>query len=120
MANQDTLAERRFVQLTLDEEGKELVTAHKKAINRFLKQRSGQTAQRITMQVHPSGMGGELQITHLARQRFLDMKTRQTSSGKKRKHAFPIHNRILFGQFNSIIRRLKVGFTEEVKRSLHS
>ena len=120
MANRDTLAERRFVQLTLDEEGKEIVAAHKAAMQRFLDQRTGDTASALRMHVKASGMGGELQITHLARQRFLDMKTRQTSSGKKRKHAFPIHNRIVFGQFNSIIRRLKVGFTEEVKRSLQS
>lgn len=116
--SKDSIAEKRFVQLTLSEEGKELVIAHKKAIGRFLKQNTGQTAQRITMQVKASGMGGELQIQHLARQRFLDMKTRQTKNGKKRKRAFPIHNRILFGQLNSIIGRLKFGFTQEVKRTL--
>jgi hypothetical protein len=116
--NKDSIAEKRFVQLTLSEEGKDLVLAHKKAINRFLNLETGQTAQRISMQVKASGMGGELQIQHLARQRFLDMKTRQTKNGPKRKHAFPIHNRIIFGHFNSIVGRLKFGFTEEIKRSL--
>lgn len=112
------MAEKRFVQLTLKEEGQEIVQAHKKAINRFLSQDTGRTGQSINMQVKPQGMGAELQITHLARQRFLDMKTRETKSGKKRKRAFPIHNRILWGHLNQIVGRLKYGFTEEIKRTL--
>lgn len=61
-----------------------------------------------------------LSYQHLGRHRFVDMKTRNTKQGKKRKKNHPIHNRIIFGHYNNIVRELKYGFTEAVKEELKS
>ena len=59
-----------------------------------------------------------LTYQHLGRHRFVDMKTRNTKKGKIRKKNHPIHNRIVFGHYNNIIRDLKYGFTDAVKEEL--
>ncbi|MBO2546122.1 hypothetical protein J0871_17025 [Salegentibacter sp. BDJ18] len=59
-----------------------------------------------------------LEYTHLGRHRFVDMRTRDSKDGKKRKKSHPIHNRILFGHANNIIKQLHFGFTNAVKEKL--
>lgn len=61
-----------------------------------------------------------LVVQHLGRHRFVDMKTRNTQKGKKRKRNHAIHNRIMFGYYNNIIRELKYGYTDAVKEELKS
>ncbi|SFU49174.1 hypothetical protein SAMN05216480_10550 [Pustulibacterium marinum] len=56
--------------------------------------------------------------THLGRHRFVDMRTRNTQEGKRRKKNHPIHNKIIFGHYNNLIRELSFGFTEAVKEEL--
>lgn len=53
-----------------------------------------------------------LSFEHLAKHRFIDMKRRRTPNGVISKKNYPIHNRILFGYANNIVRRLSFGFTE--------
>lgn len=55
-----------------------------------------------------------LSYQHLGRHRFVDMKTRNTKQGKKHKKNHPIHNRIIFGHYNNIVRELRYGFTDAV------
>lgn len=59
-----------------------------------------------------------LEYSQLKKHRFVDMKTRNTKKGKIRKKAHPVHNKILYGHYNNIIRELSVGFTEAIKEQL--
>ena len=61
-----------------------------------------------------------LSYQHLGRHRFVDIKTRNTKQGKKRKKNHPIHNRIIFGHYNNIVRELKYGFTEAIKEEYNN
>jgi len=58
--------------------------------------------------------------THLKKHRFVDMKTRNTKNGKVRKKPHPIHNKILWGHYNSMVKQMHFGFTESVKEQLRS
>lgn len=60
----------------------------------------------------------ELTYSHPMRNRFIDMKTRQTEKGKIKKKNYKVHNNVLFGYANNIVRRLSYGFTEDVKKEM--
>lgn len=62
----------------------------------------------------------ELEHTHLKKQRFVDMKTRTSSQGKKRKKSHPIHNKIIWGHYNNVIKELHFGFTHAIKEELRT
>ncbi len=112
------LLKQKYILQVLTDEGNNMVDAHKKSISSHVSS-SGKLGAGIHMNVQQSGAGGKLTIKHLARQRFLDMKTRVNSDGQKvRKRRFPIHNKIVFGFSNVLIRRVAFGFTEEVKQQL--
>ncbi len=55
--------------------------------------------------------GNNLEYRHKKQHRFVDIKTRDTKSGKIRKKNHIIHNRIVYGHLNNIARELAVGFT---------
>ncbi len=46
--------------------------------------------------------------------RFIDMKSRKTKSGVKKKKSHPIYNRIVFGHIPNIVRQLSYGFTDAI------
>ena len=60
------------------------------------------------------------EYTHLKKHRFVDMKVRNTKNGKVRQTPHPIHNRIIYQQFNNIIKQMHFGFTESVKNELRN
>lgn len=60
----------------------------------------------------------ELKYEHYAKHRFVDMRTRAVDGQRKKKKSHPIHNRIVWGHYNNIIRELAFGFTEEIKNEL--
>lgn len=60
------------------------------------------------------------EYTHLKKHRFVDMKTRNTKNGKVRKKPHPIHNRIIWGHYNNMIKEMHFGFTEAVKQQLRT
>ncbi len=62
--------------------------------------------------------GNVLSYAHLPQHRFVDMKTRQTKNGIIRKKQHAIHNRVLFGHANNIVRELTFGFTKSIKAQL--
>jgi hypothetical protein len=59
-----------------------------------------------------------LDYTQMLRHRFVDMKTRNSKKGKLRKKAHPIHNKIIYGHYNNIIKELAYGFTEAAKEGI--
>jgi hypothetical protein len=59
-----------------------------------------------------------MDYTHLKKHRFVDMKTRSSKKGTKRKKSHPVHNKIIWGHYNNIIKELHFGFTNAVKEEL--
>lgn len=102
-----SLIEQRFVLNTLEDHGQTMRLAHIAAIKAATRKKSGKLRKGPTVEVKPAGKaGGRLIMTHLKRQRFLDIQ------GKK------IHNRIVFGHLSDLIRQLKYGFTEDIRRAM--
>lgn len=62
----------------------------------------------------------ELGYTHLKKHRFVDMKSRTSKKGKNRKKSHPIHNKIIWGHYNDMIKQLHFGFTNAVKEELRN
>jgi hypothetical protein len=61
----------------------------------------------------------EMQLEHLKVHRFVDMRTRTLKDGSKiNKKSYPIHNRIVMGNYSQLTKELAYGFTEEIKNSL--
>lgn len=110
------ILERKFIHNVLTEEGQDLIAGHRDAIKQLLNT-SGLLGAGLSYSVKDAGVaGGTLSVTHLKRQRFLDMKTRNNKAGGRfRKKAYTIHNRQLFGRLNNIIASLKYGFVQAVK-----
>ncbi len=104
-------ARERFVQVILGFEGERMMKNQGEAIKRQLNIKSGYilSARDIVVQ-GGEGMDGRLTYTHAIYERFLDMKRKGKSRGKRRK----IHNRFIFGAYASIAKRLMYGFTEDV------
>lgn len=61
-----------------------------------------------------------LDYSHLKKLRFVDMKTRKTKEGIVRKKSHPVHNKIIWGHYNNIIKELHFGFTEAIKEELRT
>jgi hypothetical protein len=111
--NNDDIIKGRFVRKKLAETANEIREGSNKRMNGF---RSGFWNNRSF-----SVTDNELQYEHLKVHRFIDMRTRTLKSGEKRKKKFyPIHNRVVMGQYSQLVRELSFGFTEEVKNQLRS
>jgi len=65
-------------------------------------------------------MDGKLIHSHVAYQRFLDIKRkiRSNKSNRIKKSSYPIHNRFVFGHYFSIANRLMYEFTNEVAEGI--
>lgn len=101
--------EDRFINMMLREEGNKL----KEAQVKFMQQR-GFTSPEFFSDISVKSHGTTLTHEHLLRHRFVDMKTRNTKNGKKRKKNHPLHNRLIFGYLNTIIHRIQFDFTDEI------
>lgn len=112
MSTTDDILKGRFAKRVFQQTGADIDQAQTKYMN----SRGFESPQWNTRQFITSDSA--LTIQHLARHRFVDMRTRNTASGKKKKKNHPIHNRIMFGHYNNIIRELKFGFTDAVKEEL--
>lgn len=109
----DEILQGRFVKRVLQEQSKEInlaqvkyISGHKFGSPHWLAAR-GFTANESA-----------LEYAHRLTHRFVDMKTRQTDKGKKKKKAHPVHNKIIWGHYNNIVRELSYGYTEAVKEEL--
>ncbi len=103
----------RFIREQLEEESKEIDKAQESLMSRRGFRDSSWTKRSFRID------NNKMEYTHLPRHRFVDMKTRNTKSkGRINKKSHPVHNRILFGHANDIIKRLHYGFTQAVKEEL--
>lgn len=96
----------RFIEDTLQKEGRKMLERQTKQIDSVLESRSG--ALRNSRRIRTSS--DTLAFEHPIYERYLDMKRRV---GKRRKSR-RIHNRYVFGAYSSIAERLMYGFTDEV------
>jgi hypothetical protein len=112
-ANESLLLERRYIRQVLQEEGKNIRQEQTKRMSGAGFRSSDLYAKR---RINVSD--NVLNYEHLAAHRFIDMKRRRTSEGTIKKKNYPIHNRVLWGHANNIVRRIAFGFTEDVKAQM--
>jgi hypothetical protein len=111
----DQILEGRFIRRVMQDSSKDIDQAQRKYMSsRGFENEDWYSGRGFT--VTENG----LDYTHLKKHRFVDMKTRNTKKGKQRKKAHPIHNRIIWGHYNNIIKELHFGFTNAVKEELRS
>lgn len=109
----DEILKNRFINRVLKEAGTDIDKAQRRYMSsRGFEKQDWYTDRSFTAQ------GNALDISHLKKHRFVDMRFRNTDKGKKKKGAHPIHNKIIWGHRNNIIRELTVGFTEAVKQKM--
>lgn len=108
----EAVAEGRFIQMVLEKKAKE--------VDVDIEKRVRQAGFRSSFWSHRNFHvnNNESEYVHLPQHRFVDMKTRQTASGIKRKKAHHIHNAVLYGHAGDMVQQLSYGFTESVKKEL--
>lgn len=106
----DQIAKGIFTNNVLTEESKNI----DKAQTTLMQRRGFKTTNFFTSRSF-SVASGKMDLDHLAKHRFVDMKRR----GSQKKKSHPIHNRILFGHANNIVKRLSFGYTEAVKEKMN-
>ena len=109
------ILERRFIRRVLQDSSKDIDKAQRSYMsgrgfenNDWYSGRSFQVTE------------NELGYTHLKKHRFVDMKTRTSKKGKNRKKSHPVHNKIIWGHYNNVIKELHFGFTNAVKEELRN
>ncbi len=101
-------ARERFIQETLESEGRRMLANQGAAIASGYRRGTGRLEDARSISVSGGdGMDGKLTLQHPVYERFLDIRNR-------RKKRLRIHNRFIFGAYAAIARRLMYGFTEEV------
>lgn len=109
----EQILERRFIRKVLQGTSKDIDLAQRKYISgRGFENNDWNTARGFAVTEN------ELAHTHLKKHRFVDMKSRNSNQGKKRKKFHPIHNRIIWAHYNNVIKELHFGFTNAVKEEL--
>lgn len=59
----------------------------------------------------------KLEYKHPTVLRFIDMKSRTSKNGSKRKKiSYTVHNKPLFGMINGVLRRLQFEYTDKMKQ----
>lgn len=106
----EALAEKAYIQKVLREEGDTMDKAMRENAVSF----SNETMAKRRFRVEDTTLVYE----HEPKHRFIDMKTRETRSGKIKKKNYAIHNRPVYGVLNNIIKRLHFGYVEETKTKM--
>ena len=109
----DPILERRFIKQTLQDAGTDI----DKAQQRLMSSRGFESNDWYSGRSFIAS-GDSLEYTHLSKHRFVDMKSRTSSKGTLRKKNHPVHNRIIWGHYNNIIKELHFGFTHAVQEQL--
>jgi hypothetical protein len=111
----DQILEGRFIRRVLQDTSKDIDRAQRKLISgRGFENSDWNTDRGFTITTDT------LEYSHLKKHRFVDMKTRVSSKGKKSKKSHPIHNRVIWGHYNNVIKELHFGFTNAVKEELRN
>lgn len=105
----------KFISHILHEESMEIDQAQRVKMTS-----SGFTSPELLNDRQFTTTDNQLQYRHLSRHRFIDMNYRNSSAGRAKKISYPVHNKILFGGANNIVRRLSFGYTTETKELLLS
>ena len=109
--NSEQILEGRFIRMKLAETANEIREASAKKMSGFNSSFWKNRSFSVT--------DNEMQYQHLKVHRYVDMRTRAEKDGSKTKKKFyPIHNRIVMGQYSQLTRELAFGFTQEIKRQL--
>jgi hypothetical protein len=109
----EQILEKRFITRVLKDSGKDIDQAQRKVMSsRGFENDDWFNDRSFT------ATSSQLDYSHLKKHRFVDMKFRNGKEGRKRKKNHPIHNRIIWGHYNNIIKELHFGFTNAVKENL--
>nr|DAN86115.1 MAG TPA: hypothetical protein [Caudoviricetes sp.]DAS26254.1 MAG TPA: hypothetical protein [Caudoviricetes sp.] len=109
-----SLVEQRFIEEILTSEGDRLLTNQEAAFAARLHFHSKNiVARRNATVTTGTEYSGKLALTHTAYERFLDLKAMKYGSKVVRRNR-KIHNRFIWGHFNSIAYRLGNDFTQNV------
>lgn len=109
----DAILKGIFIKRQLQEEGADI-----KQEQTSLMSRRGFKSRDFFANRSMSVQDTALRFDHLAKHRFVDMRRRKTKTGSNKKKSHPIHNRILYGHANNIVKRLSFGYTEAVKQEM--
>lgn len=107
------ILERRFIRKVLQDVSKDIDTAQRQ----FLSSRGFENQDWYSERGF-AVRENEMAYTHLKKHRFVDMKTRSTKKGKVRKKQHAIHNKIIWGHYNNVVKELHFGFTHAVQEEL--
>lgn len=110
MAQNNDILKGRFISRILREEGQNIEQAKLRAVSQF--------TSRNNFAAQYTNNDTTLTMTHPMVLRFIDMKTRNTKKGKIRKKSHPVHNKIIFGHANNLVRRISFEYTSEMKEML--
>ena len=111
----DQILEGRFIRRVLQDTSKEIDQAQRAYISgRGFENNDWNSKRGFTVTQNEMG------YTHLKKHRFVDMKTRTSKKGKNRKKSHPIHNKIIWGHYNNVIKELHFGFTNAIKEELRN
>lgn len=115
-----SLVEQRFVAEILTSEGERLLTNQEAAFSARLHFHSNNIVARRVAEVSAGAdYSGKLALTHTAYERFLDLKAMKYGSKIVRRNR-KIHNRFIWGHFNSIAYRLANDLTRDVAARIRS
>ena len=111
----DQILEGRFIRRVLQDTSKDIDHAQRAYISgRGFENNDWNSKRGFTVTQNEMG------YTHLKKHRFVDMKTRTSKKGKNRKKSHPIHNKIIWGHYNNVIKELHFGFTNAIKEELRN
>jgi phage-related protein len=109
-----SLVEQRFVEEVLTSEGARLLKNQEAAFVARLHFHSGNIVSRRQAEVSSGAeMSGKLVVTHMAYERYLDLKRLKYGKTEVRRNR-RIHNRYIWGAFDSIAYRLANDLTDSV------
>ncbi|WP_322970341.1 hypothetical protein [Faecalibacter sp. LW9] len=110
--NTDDVLKKRFIQKVLNEQGSDMLKAQNDAMRNRGFTTGGFYDNSINVQANT------LQLDILKLHRFVDMSTRESSTGKHKKKSHPIYNRIVFGHLSNIVNDLSFGFSDTIIQEL--
>ncbi|WP_445458439.1 hypothetical protein [Flavobacterium sp. HNIBRBA15423] len=109
----EEILQGRFIQKKMEETSREIQKTQDQTMSSF---KSSFWNDRTF-----SVSNGELTYKHDKRNRFVDMRTRTSKNGTKQpKKARIVHNKIIWGQYNFLVRELAFGYTEAAKNEIKS
>lgn len=108
--NREAIYEGRFIKLVLERNAAEMDKQIEKVVSPF--RSPFWSFRNFTVN------DNVLEYDHAKELRFVNMRTRMTKTGIKRKKAYKTHNQPLFHSANDVVRELTVGYTDAVREEM--